>query len=200
MRLYFVRHGESEANLLNEFSNRGWKHGLTERGREQSTALARRLAGRSVARIFCSPLMRAVETAEIAASAWDVEYEIADALREYDCGVLEGRSDAASWAEYQRVLGEWLDGGCWGSRIEGGESFTEIRKRFVPFIEELVGAHGGSSRGIVLIGHGGLYRCMLPLVLENVDRDLVMGRPLGNTGYVESDLVGDRLACVEWVD
>jgi broad specificity phosphatase PhoE len=33
MRLYFVRHGESKANLLEIFSNRGLKHGLTERGR-----------------------------------------------------------------------------------------------------------------------------------------------------------------------
>jgi len=33
MRLNFVRHGESQANLLEIFSNRGLKHGLTERGR-----------------------------------------------------------------------------------------------------------------------------------------------------------------------
>ncbi|MBK9055673.1 MAG: histidine phosphatase family protein [Chloroflexi bacterium] len=40
MRFYFVRHGESEANILHEMSNRGWKHGLTEKGREQAAALA----------------------------------------------------------------------------------------------------------------------------------------------------------------
>lgn len=199
MRLFFVRHGESEANLLNEFSNRGCRHGLTERGREQAAALARRLEARSVARVFCSPLLRAVETAGIVASVWDVEYEIADALREYDCGVLEGRSDAASWQEHQRVLDEWLIDGRWGSRIEGGESFTEIRQRFVPYIEELVAAYGESLEGIVLIGHGGLYRCMLPLVLEGVDHSLAMERVLSNTGYVEAELIGDRLVCVEWV-
>jgi probable phosphoglycerate mutase len=97
-------------------------------------------------------------------------------------------------------LGEWINGGRWESRIEGGESFSEIRERFVPFVEELVEAHRGSSRGIVLIGHGGLYRCMLPLVLANVDQDLAMGRPLGNTGYVEAELAGDQLVFVERVD
>ena len=43
MRFYFVRHGESEANLLHEFSNRGLKHPLTARGREQVIALAEHL-------------------------------------------------------------------------------------------------------------------------------------------------------------
>ena len=41
--LYFVRHGESEANLLHEFSNRGLKHGLTDKGRRQAAALVHKL-------------------------------------------------------------------------------------------------------------------------------------------------------------
>ena len=36
MRLYFIRHGESEANLLQVFANRGFKYGRTELGREQT--------------------------------------------------------------------------------------------------------------------------------------------------------------------
>lgn len=108
MKLYFVRHGESKANLLHEFSNRGRKHGLTEKGTAQAAALAHKLVGCSVSRVFSSPLLRAVQTAEILANALDAPYEIVDALREYDCGVLEGKSDAASWADYQRVLDDWM--------------------------------------------------------------------------------------------
>jgi len=33
MKLYFARHGESEANTLGVISNRGLKHGLTDTGR-----------------------------------------------------------------------------------------------------------------------------------------------------------------------
>src|SRR6476646_8171101 len=44
MKLYFVRHGESEANLLREISNRGTRHGLTAKGRAQATALAQSLS------------------------------------------------------------------------------------------------------------------------------------------------------------
>jgi broad specificity phosphatase PhoE len=35
MKCYFVRHGESEANLLNEFSSRSVNHGLTPKGKRK---------------------------------------------------------------------------------------------------------------------------------------------------------------------
>ncbi len=72
MRLYFVRHGESEANLARQFSNRGFKHPLTPRGVTQATELAARLAGQGIAQIYTSPLQRAAQTAEILAEAWDL--------------------------------------------------------------------------------------------------------------------------------
>ncbi len=197
MKMILARHGESEANLLHIFSNRGLQHGLTERGRAQAAALAQRLEPLSVARIFSSPLLRAVQSAEILAAALRAPLEIVDALREYDCGVLEGRSDAASWAEYQRVLDEWLVHRRWESRIEGGESFVDMRERFVPFVERLVAEYGDSPQGIVLVGHGGLYRCMLPLVLANVDLDVMMHYPLGHTEFVVAEAQDGRLVCVE---
>jgi len=91
MRIYFARHGESQANLLHEISNRGLRHGLTRKGREQAVALAQRLQHRPIAHIYSSPVLRAIETSVILANRLEVDYEITDALREYDCGILEGR-------------------------------------------------------------------------------------------------------------
>ena len=65
MKLYFVRHGESTANLLREFSNSGFKHPLTEAGVEQARLVAHSLSGLQVERIYSSPVMRAVQTAQI---------------------------------------------------------------------------------------------------------------------------------------
>ena len=92
MRIYFARHGESQANLLHEISNRGLRHGLTRKGREQAEGLARRLQGIPIATIYSSPVLRAIETSVILAHRLDVDYEVTEALREYDCGILEGRS------------------------------------------------------------------------------------------------------------
>ncbi len=198
MKLYFARHGESEANLLRVFSNRGLKHGLTEKGRAQARILAQTLQSTAVTRLYSSPLLRAAQTAEIVAEVLGLNYEITDALREYDCGVWEGRSDDAGWEEYERVLAAWIEGGDWKARMEGGESFDDMRVRFVPFVERLVQQHGDSSIGFGLIGHGGLYRCMLPLVLENIDHDFALKHLIGHTGLVVAEQQAGRLICTAW--
>ena len=92
MRLYFTRHGESQANLLHEISNRGLRYGLSSKGREQAHALTQHLEGQGITKIYSSPLLRAIETSIILANSLKLDYEITDALREYECGILEGLS------------------------------------------------------------------------------------------------------------
>ena len=197
MRILFVRHGESEANLLHQFSNRGFRHPLTLAGREQAGDLARG-ATANVARVYSSPLLRAVETASILSVAWGTRYEVRDALREFDCGVLEGRSDEQSWDVYREVVSAWLEHGDHDRRIEGGESFNDMRTRFVPFIADLIERRDGGKEDLVLVGHGGLYRCMLPLVLANVDDRFVAARSIGHTSPIIAESGPGGLTCTSW--
>ena len=48
LRIHFARHGESQANLIREISNRGLVHGLTRKGRLQAQALAEVLRGHPI--------------------------------------------------------------------------------------------------------------------------------------------------------
>lgn len=199
MKLYFVRHGESEANLLHEFSNRGVKHPLTAAGREQARQLASRLKDIEVTHIFASPILRAVQTAEIVADELGLSYQVVDALREYDVGILEGRSDAASWQRYYEINDAWLVRHEWDARIEQGESFLDIRQRFVPFIEQIIRGEGPLAKSsIVLVGHGGTYRCMLPLVLGNIDFPFVLTHGMGHADMVVAELTVNGLTCLAW--
>jgi broad specificity phosphatase PhoE len=120
MNLIFVRHGQSEANIERVISNRGWVHPLTATGIEQAHDLAGRLRSVSASKIFTSPLQRAVETAHILAQTLYVPLEVTDALREYDCGVLEGKADAESWRLHMQVKHSWLVDCEFENRIEGG--------------------------------------------------------------------------------
>ena len=135
MRLYFARHGQSEANMLRVISNRGLVHPLTELGRQQATELAQALTSISITKIYSSPLLRAQQTAAIVSAALDLPFEISDALREPDCGIAEGRSDEAAWEEHRRAWTAWLDEQRYDYRIEGGESFNDLRTHFAPFID-----------------------------------------------------------------
>ena len=198
MRIYFVRHGESQANLLHEISNRGLRHGLTRRGREQAMALADRLQNLPVTLICSSPVLRAIETSVILANRLGLDYEVVDALREYDCGIAEGRSDAESWRLWQALFDAWVVDKHWEQRIEGGESFYDVRERFVPFVEGLVHRYGSTGAGIVCVSHGGVYRMMLPLVLRNVDHELIAKHGIDYSSCIVAEWRPPGLYCVEW--
>lgn len=198
MKLYFARHGESEANVQKVISNRGYQHPLTEKGREQARALVTVLRDIPITHLYSSPLQRAVETAQIVGASKGLDYEITDALREYDCGTLEGQSDAASWEQHEQTWRDWLERGLLDSCPAGGESFHDIRARFVPFIESLIAQQAAADAHILLIGHGGTYRAMLPLVLDKVDNAFAIAHTMSNASYVLAEWRGDRLVCTEW--
>ncbi len=199
MRLYFTRHGESEANVIREISNRGYRHGLTEKGRWQAAELAEKIRSAGAARIYTSPLQRAVETAQILSEALGIPYQATDALREFDCGIAEGRADAEAWALWKSDWVEWFERGNFAYRITGGESYLDIQARFVPFIEGLVAEKGQSNENLVLIGHGGTYACMLKnlLVISRL-AELPVELPFPNTGYVLAEIRPEGLVCLEW--
>lgn len=198
MKIYFVRHGESEANRLNEISNRGLKHGLTSRGREQSLVLADRFSQIDIRKLYTSPLLRAIQTAQVLSYASGIPYETTEALREYDCGVLEGQSDPDSWALYNQVYTAWIRDEDRERRIEGGESFLDIQRRFVPFVQRLIDTYGRLSVNIVTVGHGGLYRCMLPLVLQNINFEFAAAHPLDHSSYVLAQVEDGHARCLKW--
>jgi broad specificity phosphatase PhoE len=199
VQILFVRHGESQANRLHEISNRGLKHGLTEKGRRQARLLARRLAGRGVTRIHTSPLLRAIETTALVASRLHVEYEVTEALREFDCGMAEGRSDPEAWRLWQSVFDAWTVRHEWEASIPGGESLRDMQERFVPFIEDLTQKFGGSDETLLCVSHGGMYWMMLPLILANVNTAFIKDhRGFDYTACIAAELRQGRLWCTEW--
>jgi 2,3-bisphosphoglycerate-dependent phosphoglycerate mutase len=198
MQLYFVRHGESEANVRRVISNRDWIHPLTDTGRRQAQALARRLLPVGAGKIYSSPIRRAVETADILAQNLQLPVEIVDALREYDCGLLEGKSDDESWRLHAELKRRWLVDLDLDCRITGGESYIDIQKRFKPFIRELVDDESRRNESVILVGHGGTYQCMLPDICENLETAAALEYPFPNTGYVHVSNKPQGLMCLEW--
>jgi broad specificity phosphatase PhoE len=195
MKFYFVRHGESEANLLCEFSNRGFKHGLTERGFQQAEALGRKLGSLPITKIYTSPLMRAVQTAEILKKHLNCPLETTYALREFDTGILEGKSDSESWEKHTWVFNQWLSGN-WEARIPGGESHLDLQARFIPFIESL--CQDFSSQELLLVGHGGLFGAMLPLITTNLAFSSIEEIQIHNAMPIIIETRANGLFCSQW--
>lgn len=199
MKLFFTRHGESQANLERIISNRALPHSLTAKGRAQAIALAAQLATEPITAIYASPILRAQETAQIIAERLGAPVYTSDALREFDCGHVEGRGDAEAWAAHHTVVAAWANHD-YAQCIPGGESFFDMQARFVPFIQSLVDAHAQADAAVLLIGHGSLLTHMLPLVLTNIDRAFIDHHGMRNCVYIRAVVNQGHLVCEQWDD
>lgn len=192
--LFFVRHGESEANLSHEFANRSAGHGLTALGRRQARDLGRQLAGSGITEIYTSPLLRAQQTAEVVGGLLGLSWQIEEALREYDVGVLEGTAGPVQWDQYAEMERDWLLRGRWDRRHRGGESYREVATRFEPFLRGVTPATGS----VLAVTHGGLLRLMLPRFVSGLDYRFAHDSSIPNCGVVEVARSGDDLVCRAW--
>lgn len=199
MKIFFARHGESQANILHEISNRGLKHPLTRKGREQARRLGEKLRDRSISHIYSSPVLRAIETTVILAHQLGIDYEINEALREYDLGSLEGRADEKTWQLWHQLFDDWTQHRHWQRRAPGGESLYDVRNRFAPFIDQLIQQYHDTDANLLCIGHGGLYWIMLPLVLTNIDTEFILkNQSFEYASLITAELRPQGLMCLEW--
>lgn len=199
MRLYFARHGESEANVQQVFWNQARMYGLTAKGRKQAEALADNLGDVESAALYCSPVLRAVQTAGIVGGRLDLTPEIEDGLREYDVGILEGKRYSREAEDlYWQVITQWMERNNRDARIEGGESYNDIEARFMPFIGRLEETYRGTEANVLAISHGGTLRCMLPLLLSNVDYAFSLANHIDYTTCVVAELRGSKWVCLRW--
>lgn len=199
LRLFFVRHAESEANVLRVYSNNGWKHPLTALGVVQANSLAKHLLLEKIDQIYSSPVMRAVQTSEILSTTLGVPFTVVAALREFDVGIYEGKPIEDGKILRKEVETAWFTGQDHARSMPGGESYLDIRDRFVPFIDELIQANRTSDAGIVLVSHGGIYFSMLPEILANLTHPQMQKHSFINTGYVVAELQPDgSLKWVSW--
>ena len=198
MKLYFVRHGESEANIQHVISNRESPFGLTERGQGQAKALAESLSELPMTAIYSSPVRRAKETAAILSESLHRPYEITEALREYDCGILEDKSDEESWKLHGDIAEDWTLNHNYLRKPEGGESFLEIKERFIPFIGSFRNKSPHALDHILFVTHGGLLQLMLPEILTNIDHEFVRSHGIGHTHCIIVEPQPGGFVCLQW--
>jgi 2,3-bisphosphoglycerate-dependent phosphoglycerate mutase len=187
-RLLVARHGEAEYESTTVTDDGG---SLTARGRAQARALAEELRGERIARIWCSPLSRAVQTAEIVAAALStdgsrVDVVVREGLREYGVGSLAG-TPADEREELGPVFAAWA-GGDDEAAIPGGERLGDIVARMGAVLEEIADQHRGEA--VLVVGHGGSILTALPELVGR-PRASACDLTLPHAGHVELEVDAD---------
>ena len=200
MRVYFVRHGESVANVEDTFSSTDPAiHPLTHTGVEQVAELAETLKTVTFEAAYCSDLLRAVQTVEILLNGRGLEYRVDQRLREHNMGVFDGRSDKSAWDALRELVRIWDEDGQTEVEPDGGESLDVLQERFFTFIDDLVRDAKNDDAIILIVAHVGLFWSTLPRLFTNIDRAFVRAREFGNAGVVIGAHHRGTWTCESWV-
>ena len=166
MKIYIVRHGETEANEQGRLQ--GWSDDpLNELGIKLAEETGKAMKGLRFDAAFSSSLSRAHDTAEIILreSGNDVPIQIDDRIKEICMGDFEGRKFRPGECEVDPVyVNQFLTEPASCPAFPNGESLRGVMDRSQAFLKEL----GTKEYESVLVAtHGCALRCMLNFLYEN---------------------------------
>ncbi|MBI2671483.1 histidine phosphatase family protein [Candidatus Woesearchaeota archaeon] len=152
MKLYLVRHGQSEGN------EGGIGDKLTEIGIEQAKRLGLFLKDKHIDYIYCSKLGRAKETLDYVNKFFQVPVEYSTELNEMYKGIYEGKLQR----EHEDFIREQLSLGKDIKEIkpEGGESWLDVEKRAQKLIVKLKSKHSINNH-VLIVSHSGFLRMFI---------------------------------------
>jgi broad specificity phosphatase PhoE len=153
--VYLARHGETSYNHEGRFQGQQ-QVPLNDTGRAQAAELAERALAYGFAALWCSPLLRARETADIVAAAVGLEPKEDARLMETDAGEWTDRSFADVRAEAPQLFDAFAAADH-DFAFPGGESFTEQELRVNAALERV---QGGALPALVVC-HGMVIRAAL---------------------------------------
>ncbi len=140
MKLYVVRHGETESNRAGLALGRA-DVPLNERGLRQARCLGEALAADPFVAVYTSPLMRTRQTAEAIAGPHGLRPVVEPGLIEMDIGELDGLTFAEIRKQHPGVLERWMSPEGHASALLGGESLADVRDRAWKTLQTLSRRH-----------------------------------------------------------
>lgn len=157
MELIFVRHGETQHNKQHQLMGQRIDDALDIDGLHQAEELIKKLP-KNTEVIFCSPLKRTRQTAEIISKHLNVPVEISDYLKERDFGLLSGKT----WEEINRLTGKDLHAVDEALHYDygsfGGESIAQVKARLLKFLDMI--KHKRKIKRAIVVTHFGLIMIM----------------------------------------
>ena len=160
MKLLIIRHGESEADILNVHEGRA-DFNLTDRGHTQAQAMAEYVRKNySIDKIYASPLKRAFQTATHLSETTGISIITDEHLMEFNNGLLAGLSREEAAEKYPRVPDLPVH-----SAVYEQESKLEFRHRAEYILSKII-SENEEEATIAIVSHGGLINQLYQAFLQ----------------------------------
>lgn len=178
--LYIIRHGRTDWNNRKKLQGQT-DIPLNEEGRAMAAEAAKQYKDIHFDECYCSPLVRAKETAEILLEGREVPVIFDDRLKEMNFGIYEGIEKSFSIPDcpvnvlFQKP--EVYEG------VEGGESLDAVFERTGELLDEVILPKVHAGKDILIVGHGAMNSTIICRLRSN-DRSRLWEEPIDNCRLV----------------
>lgn len=153
LRLYFIRHGETQYNI--EKRMQGFCDSpLTENGILQAKSVGAGLADISFEAAYASDSQRVLDTAKFAIGNRNIQLTKDARLKEMNFGMLEAMLQTDIIAEHGDIVERLFSFADIESKVQDGESFTELLARTRAAVDDIIAKHKDSGGNILVFSHG----------------------------------------------
>lgn len=161
--LYIMRHGKTDWNARRKLQG-NTDIPINDEGRQMAIDAAKEYKDIHFDVCYCSPLIRARETAELVLQGRDIPIIVDDRLREMGFGIYEGIENSFDipdcpvnvlFFEPQNYKG-----------VEGGETLEDVFKRTGEFLREVVEPELAKGKDVLIVGHGAMNSVIVTQVKE----------------------------------
>ena len=160
----FMRHGQAENNVSRTLVGRHIESHLTSQGREQVADVSKQLKSIPIDKVYVSPVIRAMETAQIVCNTLGMSYEVDERLYEIELGKLVGMNYEEVttkygdlflrfYAEHDPILDSF-----------GVEPFAAVKQRVKSLLDDALKKHEDSN--VLMVTHLDPIKAALATLLE----------------------------------
>lgn len=165
MKLYVVRHGQTDYNIDNKVCGISNVE-LTDLGKQQAIKAREQLEDQKIDYIFASPLQRAYDTAKIINEKYHLNIQIDSRVQEINFGQFEGVINNKEFQYYKQNH---------ALHYPQGESLFQVVHRVYSFLDELEQKY--PDKNILVVCHGGIVRVIHSYFHDMTNDDLMTWLP-----------------------
>ncbi|MGN0682755.1 MAG: histidine phosphatase family protein [Oscillospiraceae bacterium] len=163
--LYIMRHGKTDWNAVHRLQGRT-DVPLNDEGRAMARAAALEYKDVHFDICYCSPLIRARETAEILLSGRSVPIITDERLVEMCFGEYEGVENCFEIPDCP-IVTLFKEPQNYTAPVSGAESLNELYARTGEFLREVVQPLLAEGKDVLIVGHGAM-NCAILCQVKNI--------------------------------
>ncbi len=190
MKLYIVRHGETNENKATKLMGRS-PGKLSATGKTQALVTGETLLNKNINIIYSSPLSRCLDTANLINQFLKKEIVKDDLLLERDFAQLTN-------SVHKNIDFNALDTPSEENTRLGVESLASVQERTIKFIEKIKDAH--RNKIVLVVGHNNPIRMMFAVLLNSTYHEILSKYKIHNCGISVFDIVQGDTTTTETID